>query len=403
MTTPATRALMDVLNGTDRQARFIGGCVRDAVLGRPIQDIDVATNQHPEVVIELAEAAGFRTIPTGLSHGTITVLVDGQPFEVTTLRLDVETDGRHARVAFTDDWQADAARRDFTMNAISMDTGGRLFDYFGGVPDARAGRVVFVGDPRTRLQEDRLRLFRFFRFHALYGDGHPDSAGLEACREEVSGISELSAERIRVELLKLLAADDPVPVWTDMVRMRVFEVLDLPVCGVDQLARFLVLEREYSVQFSKSRSLCRLAALAANGANAGTAQVLANRLRLSSAERDHLKHAFYVAMETPDSEASIRSLLYHCGVDTAVNGAMLVLSKSGNAGNHDLWRQLISTAETWVQPKFPLAGRDLLAVGLQPGPRMGEVLKQVENWWLVEAFRPDKDACLVEAVRLLEA
>ena len=221
MTAPATRAVTEALSAEGATVRFVGGCVRDAVLGRDAKDVDIATPDPPETVIALLEAAGLKAVPTGIAHGTVTAVADGTPFEVTTLRHDVETDGRHAKVAFTDDWVADAARRDFTLNALYCDADGALYDPVGGIEDARRGRVRFVGDARARIEEDALRLLRFFRFHAHYGRGEADATALAACRELAPLLANLSGERLRDETLKLLAAPESAPVVALMIDMGV--------------------------------------------------------------------------------------------------------------------------------------------------------------------------------------
>ncbi|MDX1426079.1 MAG: CCA tRNA nucleotidyltransferase, partial [Kiloniellales bacterium] len=230
MTAPATRAVLAALGAEGAVPRFVGGCVRDAVVARPVTDVDIATPDPPQRVIALIERAGLKAVPTGLAHGTVTAVADGRPFEVTSLRVDVETYGRHAKVAFTDDWQADAARRDLTINALSCDPDGRIYDYFGGLADLRAGRVRFVGEPRARIREDYLRLLRFFRFHAHYGRGAPDPEGLAAAGELAPEATHLSGERVRAELLRLLAAPDPAPVVAVMAAAGVLRAF-LPEAG----------------------------------------------------------------------------------------------------------------------------------------------------------------------------
>jgi hypothetical protein len=237
MTAPHTRAVLAALSAEGAAPRFVGGCVRDAELGRPVKDIDIATPDPPERVLALLERAGLKAVPTGLAHGTVTAISRGRPFEVTSLRIDVETYGRHAKVEFTDDWQADAGRRDLTINALSCAPDGRIFDYFGGLEDLRAGRVRFVGDPRARIREDYLRLLRFFRFHAHYGRGAPDPEGLAAAGELAPKATKLSGERVRAELLRLLAAPDPVPVLDLMAARGVLRVFLPEAADTAALAR----------------------------------------------------------------------------------------------------------------------------------------------------------------------
>ncbi|MFQ5959208.1 MAG: CCA tRNA nucleotidyltransferase, partial [Alphaproteobacteria bacterium] len=236
MTVRATRAVVDALRAQGAEVRFVGGCVRDAVAGRKVTDVDIATPDPPETVIRLLEAAGIRVVPTGIKHGTVTAVVARRPFEITTLRRDVETYGRHAKVAFTDDWTADAARRDFTINALFCAPDGTLYDPFGGLDDLRAGRVRFVGDAVQRIREDVLRLLRFFRFYAHYGRPPPDAEALAACRAMALALPSLSGERVCAELLRLLAADDPAAVLELMIEADVLEFVLPEVAGVGALA-----------------------------------------------------------------------------------------------------------------------------------------------------------------------
>ena len=239
MTAPDSRAVLEALQAEGAEVRFVGGCVRDALAGRPVKDIDLATADPPEKVISLLEQAGLKAVPTGIAHGTVTAVSDHHPYEVTTLRRDVETHGRHATVAFTDDWAADAARRDFTFNALSCRADGTLFDPYEGEADLRAGRVRFVGDARERIEEDYLRLLRFFRFHAHYGRGEPDRAGLAAAAALAPKLVRLSGERIRTEIFTLLKAPDPVPVLEVMARHRIFAAV-LPDLGSPSILRALI-------------------------------------------------------------------------------------------------------------------------------------------------------------------
>ena len=254
---PETQAVLAALGADGTELRFVGGCVRDAVAGRPVKDVDLATPDPPERVTALLERAGIKAVPTGLEHGTVTAVSGGRPFEVTTLRVDVETYGRRARVAYTDDWQADAARRDLTINALSCAPDGTLYDPFGGLGDLRGGRVRFIGDPRQRIREDYLRLLRFFRFHAHYGKGGPDPEGLAAATELAAEATDLSGERVRDELLKLLAADDPLPVLELMHAHGVLRSFLPETAGMAVLAWSLVYGSLQRV-FSQKAGLARL-------------------------------------------------------------------------------------------------------------------------------------------------
>lgn len=392
-----TRAVIDALRAGGADVRFVGGCVRDAVAGRAISDIDLATEAPPERVVELLEAAGLRAVPTGLAHGTVTAVSGGRPFEVTTLRHDVETDGRHAVVAFTDDWEADAARRDFTINALSLEPEGLLHDPFGGVADLRAGRVRFVGDPYQRIEEDVLRLLRYFRFYAHYGRPPPDPESLRACGKMAHLLPRLSAERVRVELLKLLAAPDPAAVMRLMRDEGVLDHFLAHATAIDRLARLVAIETGLGL----NDPLRRLAAVLP--VDGETARHLAQGLRLSNVERDRL-----VAMAEPDpapspalGAAERRQLLYRVGAE-AWRDAVLVAWAEGAAAAQDAsWRDLLATADTWRRPQFPLTGRDVKRLGVAEGAAVGELLQAVEAWWIEGDFAADRTACLARLKSLV--
>lgn len=245
---PAVQKVVQAIKAAGGEARFVGGCVRDAILGRKLGDFDLATTLRPEAVQAACEKAGCKVVPTGIKHGTVTVIADHQVFEVTTLRRDVATDGRWAEVEYTNDWQQDAARRDFTMNALFCDADGNVTDFFGGIDDLKAGLVRFVGEPEQRIKEDVLRILRFFRFFAHYGKGEPDASGLAACKALVSLLPALSVERVRTELLKLLQADNPVPTWQLMLDIGVFKALDLPLGNIERLDQVVRHENTLSSQ-----------------------------------------------------------------------------------------------------------------------------------------------------------
>jgi poly(A) polymerase len=389
MRDPTTRRVMAALAAAGPAPRFVGGCVRNALLGRPVEDIDIATPLAPEAVMAALRAAGIKAVPTGIAHGTVTAVADHRPFEITTLRVDVETHGRHATVAFTDDWQADAARRDFTMNALSAEIDGTVHDYFGGIEDARAGRVVFVGDAARRIAEDYLRILRFFRFHAHYGRVPPDAATRAAIRGHVAGLDRLSGERLRQELRKLLLAPDPVPAW----RLAIDAGAAAAVIGedgaVDRLAGLVALEPE-------ADWIRRLAGLLTLGPDAVPAR--ADRLRLSNAEKKRL-----VALCTPPPDLpadadgpALRAWLWRQGVADGRDRLQLLLA---GAPADDPRRALLPTALAWDPPRFPLTGRDVARIGIPPGPRTGALLRAVEDWWIARDFAPDRDACLAELAR----
>lgn len=402
MTAPETSAVMDALDNAGASVRFVGGCVRDALLGRAVRDIDLATDADPETVMAALRKAGIKTVPTGLSHGTVTAVVDGHPFEITTLRHDVETDGRHATVAFTDDWEADASRRDFTFNALSLEPDGTLHDPFGGRADLQAGRVRFVGEPLQRLTEDVLRLLRFFRFHAYYGKQEPDPAGLAACRAMAPKLTRLSAERVRAELYKLLTAPDPVPALRAMAAVGAAAAV-LPVAlDIDRLDRLVRRESELGEGLPPPfapDAVRRLAALLRTDA-AGAGDI-AGRLKLSNADRDRLVALAAPEIEIPPDagERALRSLIYRLGIGRFVDLLLLGWARQDGDGR---WSGMLALARSWPPPRLPVSGADVRALGIPAGPRVGRLLSAVDDWWMDADFAPDRAACLARLRRLAE-
>jgi poly(A) polymerase/tRNA nucleotidyltransferase (CCA-adding enzyme) len=378
----ALPALVPVLDALPA-ARLVGGCVRDSVAGRAIADIDLATPDPPETVLRVLQAAGIRAVPTGLAHGTVTAISQGQGFEITTLRRDVETDGRHARVAWTDDWQQDAARRDFTINAMSMDRSGQVFDYFGGQADLKAGRVRFVGEPATRLREDRLRVLRFFRFQARYGTGPADPAALLAITAAADHLGTLSAERIWHELRRILAAPDPVDAVRLMQQTRVLAAI-LPE-GADpaRLARLIAIQ-------APNDPILRLAALLPPSLTRQDALAFVTRLRLSNADRDLLLTLRAGALPAADAGDTV---LRQALADDPAN----VLAGRAWLAGYDLQTQL----QGMKRPVFPLEGRDVVALGVPPGPEVGRWLRRLRQWWWDCGCLPDAAACRAELARHL--
>jgi poly(A) polymerase len=394
MAEPETRAVIEALRtaGGPDAARFVGGCVRDALLGRPVSDIDIATPLTPDAVTAALQAAGLGAHPTGVEHGTVTATCRGRPFEVTTLRRDVETDGRRAVVAFTTDWAEDAQRRDFRLNALYLDPEGALFDPTGGgLADARAGRIVFVGDAETRLREDHLRSLRFFRFLAWYGRGAPDAAALAACAKLKDGVTGLSGERIAKELIKLFAAPDPRPSVRLMAQAGVLEAA-LPQAS--DLVRFGAM-----VEIDPDPVLRLSALLPSDDFQVAAA---AKRLRLSNVERRRLLCAVPEgpALHGGLSLPELRRAIYRVGADTVRDRLKLAAATSGE-GAQGIAAALAET-ESWERPAFPLGGDDLKAVGVPAGPRLGRLLKLVEDWWSEADFAPDRTAVLARLQRALE-
>ncbi len=370
--------------------------MRDGLLGRRVADIDIATPALPEAVTRAVEAAGLKAVPTGIAHGTVTAVVDGKPFEITTLRRDVETDGRHAVVAFTDTWQEDAARRDFTMNALYADRDGHVTDFFGGVADARAGLVRFIGDAGTRIREDALRILRFFRFHAWYGRNGFDPAGIAACSELALLIDGLSRERVRDETLKLLGAPDPAPVWQAMVDHGIAVHIDPSLTRWRDLADLVALEGELGLQPDPIR---RLAAL--SGPISGDALAhLKSRLKLSNRAE-----AQWEAIDGLEPKVALvtqtlfRRALYGSAPDFLRDAALLAHVRVGVPGLAAL-AGLVATLKTWRKPRLPITASDLRPLGVAPGPDMGRLLRAIEAWWAAADFAPDRRRCLMEAARL---
>ena len=383
--------LLAVLDGGGEEARVVGGAVRNALLGEPVGDIDIATTAMPDEVVRRVAAAGFKPVPTGIEHGTVTAVVDGTPFEVTTLREDVETFGRHARVAFGRNWQRDAERRDFTMNALYAARDGTVHDHVGGLDDLEERRVRFIGDPAKRIAEDYLRILRFFRFHAAYGDGgHPDAAGLSACIAGRAGLETLSRERVRTEMLKLLPATHAVPA---LVSMSEAGLLVAVLGGVPLLASFAnmtKLERELSLAPDPVR---RLGALAVSTGE--DAERLRERLRLANSEYDRLESIaegwWHISAATGMHDA--RVLIYRLGPEKFLDRALLAWSRAWSESvADDRWHDLVLLPGRWTAPAFPLKAADFLARGVAKGPALGAALRAAEEAWVALDFPMDAAA-----------
>lgn len=386
MTAAETRAVLAALEAGGFQGRFVGGCVRDTLLGRRIGDIDIATDARPEELVKCLETAGLRAVPTGIDHGTVTAVSDGKPFEITTLRHDVETDGRRAVVRFTDDWEGDAARRDLTINAMSLEADGTLHDPFGGQADLQAGRIRFVGDAHDRIAEDVLRLLRYFRFYAHYGKPPPDPAALTACKAMAPRLPNLSGERVRVELLKLLTAPDPMPVLQLMADADVFENILPEATGQARLRRLIAVEADVGVPVDPLR---RLAALLVGDAR--TMARVGERLRLSNTEKTYLEIGMTETVSPSLKDAERRRALYRLGKDTVRE---LVLIGWAGSTEDTGWRDLLDATDAWTPKRFPLAGRDVLERGVVRGPAVGALLGAVEDWWIDGNFAAGRDECL---------
>ena len=395
MTRQETRDVMVALSTRGTTPRFVGGCVRDALLDRPVKDIDIATSDAPEIVLEKLAAAGLKSVPTGLKHGTVTAIANGQPFEVTTLRRDVETDGRHAEVAFTDDWLEDAGRRDLTFNAIYCDLDGTLYDPVDGLADLRAGAVRFVGDADDRIQEDVLRILRFFRFFAHYSSGDIDAAGLKACKDHAHQLPRLSAERISAEMLRLLSALDPVPTVQLMAEASVLSQILPGDQHINNLRQLVKIE----VDAGSPDPLRRLFVL--GQPDKPDAKTFAASFRLSNVQKIRvLALADRMDNLSPDlPDRDLRKLLYIRGVEAALDASYLNQAKA--AKHNSGWTGLRQRIERWRRPQFPLKGQDVLDLGLAPGPQVGELVKAMQAWWIAGEFNADRDACIAELKRLI--
>lgn len=391
--------LLDVLGRDGEEARVVGGAVRNALLGLAVDEIDVATTAVPEEVVRRVEAAGWKAVPTGIDHGTVTVVIDGKPFEVTTLRQDVETYGRRAKVVFGRDWRSDAERRDFTINALSVSADGRIHDYVGGIADITARCVRFIGEPATRIGEDYLRILRFFRFHAWYGIGHPDAAGLHACILARTGLETLSRERVRMELLKLLLAPHATPTLAVMAEAG---ILGTVLGGVPLLASFENLMKVEAAMGLSANAVRRLGALAVTVKEDG--ERLGLRLRLSNAEAERLvalEHWWCVSPEGGDQAA--HALLYHLGPQSFTDRVLVAWSRSAAGATNLAWHTLADLPRRWTAPNFPLRAADFIDRGLTPSPALGAAMRGAEEAWIAADFPAERAALDAIADRIARA
>ena len=366
---PGMDRLLKTLGGAEGDTRFVGGCVRDTLLGLAVSDVDLATRIAPDEVMRRLDKARIKAVPTGLAHGTVTAVIGGAPVEVTTLRRDVATDGRHATIAYTEDWREDAARRDFTFNALLADPrGGEIFDYFGGVEDLEAGRVRFIGDPLRRIAEDHLRILRFFRFHARFGAGAPDSNALDACAERANDLMALSRERIADELLKLLGLPDPAPTVALMIADGILKPVLPEIGSADRLHALVAAERRAGIEPEAIRRLAAL--LPIDGDVAGS---VAARLRLSKRLAKRLVSAADAALDSPEP------LAYRIGTASAIDRILLHGEPGPGTGK----------LESWQRPRLPVGGGDLVARGLKAGPIVAQTLQAIEAEWIARGFPDD--------------
>ncbi|MBO4222097.1 CCA tRNA nucleotidyltransferase [Bradyrhizobium neotropicale] len=377
-----TARVLALLNADGEEARVVGGAVRNALLHRPIGDIDLATTAVPEEVMRRAKAAGIKSVPTGIEHGTVTLVVDKHPFEVTTLREDTETYGRKAKVAFGRDWARDAERRDFTINGLSVDAAGMVHDHVGGLDDIAARRVRFIGDPGQRIAEDYLRILRFFRMHASYGAGDPDRAGYLACIAGRAGLAQLSAERVRMEVLKLVVADGAVVAVTAMADGGLLQMILGGVGYTGPFALMIAAERELGLEASAVR---RLGALAL--AITEDARRVASKLRLTNAEAKALEAMADRWWQLAGiDEAAARRWLYRLGEPAYLDRLMLAWARISDGHDIAQWRELARLPQRWQAPKFPLKAADFISRGIAEGPALGHVLAEAEQAWLAAEF-----------------
>jgi poly(A) polymerase len=384
--------LLAALNGDGEEARVVGGAVRNALLRLPVGEIDVASTAVPDEVVRRVQAAGWKAVPTGIEHGTVTVVINNHPFEVTTLRQDIETFGRRARVMFGRDWRADAERRDFTINALSASTDGTVFDYVGGLDDIAARRVRFIGDPNQRIAEDYLRILRFFRFHANFADGPPDADGLLACIRARAGLDTLSRERLRMELLKLFVAPRAAATLAVMAESGLLGPVLGGVPYVADFAKVAGIEAALGVDVDPVRRLGALAVMVSEDA-----ERLSQRLRLSNAEAERLMALELWWRISPSAgEKAARALLYHLGPESFTDRVLLAWARArAGAADRD-WRALASLPQHWTAPAFPLKAADFTRRGLTPGPALGAALRAAKDAWIAADFPADSEA--IEAI-----
>ncbi len=400
MTAPETVAVMAALASAGGEARFVGGCVRDALLGRRVSDVDIATHEPPERVLNLLARGGIKAIPTGIKHGTVTAVIGTRHFEITTLRRDVETYGRHAKVEYTNDWHADAARRDFTINALFCDGDGAIFDPFGGLADLNARRVRFVGDAEARIREDVLRLLRFFRFHAHYGSPPADPSAMAACSRLADLLPTLSGERVRGETLKLMGAPEPASVVELMRQSGVLPHFLPEASRIDRLRALVTIEGALPPDLVPPADPIRRLAALLDGSEA-SALAVAVRLRFSNAERDRLVGLAADSELSPSLPAPMRHrLIYKYGRERYRD---LALIRWADAVAFDgaverpvdgAWVEMLRAGAEWTVPRFPLKGRDAVRLGVPPGPAVGRLMAAVEDWWVAADFQADRAMCM---------
>lgn len=381
--------VLAVLNGEGEETRVVGGAVRNLLLGLPVTEIDLATTAAPKAVIDRVTAGGFKAVPTGIEHGTITVVAEGKPFEVTSLREDVETDGRHAVVRFGRDWKKDAERRDFTINAMSLSSDGTVHDYCGGLADIEARRVRFIGDADRRIAEDYLRVLRFFRFFAAYGEGEPDAQGYVACARARPKLGALSRERIRAEIMKTLAARRADDAMTAMADAGIYDAVFANAPELPALSRLMLIEQSLEIETDAVR---RLAAVAVRIDE--DAMHLRERFRLSNEEYRRLYSMAdrWWQLAPSSGEAYAKEMLYRIGPEEYADRALISFAHANVSLADEQWGALLSLPKRWSAPKFPLSADDFIKRGVEKGPKLGRALASAEAAWIAADFPEDAAA-----------
>ena len=405
MNTSEVRKIMAALS-KDGEARFVGGCVRDALIDKKITDIDIATTHKPEKTTELLEKTGTKVIPTGIEHGTVTAVINHKKFEITTLRRDVECYGRHAEVEFTDNWQEDAARRDFTMNALSMDMKGEIYDYFEGIDDLNAGKVKFIGDAEQRIKEDYLRILRLFRFHTYYGKGVIDDQQIKIVARNSEGLKSLSGERIQTEMLKILSAPDPFYVIKIMSEAGILgKVIPNSSNAFDLSLLSSLIDIEKAEKITTDPYV-RLACIILPNQQANFVQIIADSWKLSNSSRSEIDVLLTEELvETSISEADKKKLIRRIGKKHA--NLIAIISWTSEINNNpdeskqtnDKFRNFLKFIEDWQIPEFPLRGSDIMALGIKEGKEIGKTLRKAEEYWENRDYKPTKDKLLSKVMR----
>ncbi|EAU40719.1 probable poly(A) polymerase [Fulvimarina pelagi HTCC2506] len=396
---PLLQSVLAVLNEGEEEARIVGGPVRNTLLGQPVSDIDIATTCLPDEASRRIESSGFKVVPTGIEHGTITVIANGRPFEVTTLREDLSTDGRHAEVKFGRDWEADAWRRDFTINALYAKADGEIVDPVGGLADIEGRVLRFIGDAEARIKEDYLRILRFYRFFAWYGRGRPDAAGIRASAKLKAGLAHLSAERIWMELKKLLGAPDPsrALLWMRQAGVLTAVLPESERWGIDNIHPLIDTETQFG--WSADPLLRLLAIIPPDAARIGE---LAGRLKLSKKERDRL--LAYADAENPSAEESdgaLRARLYFGDPTAIADRLKLALTLARQKEDLQVSSRLtaqLAVASGFAPPDFPLNGEDMLAAGYSPGPDLGKAMQRMKRLWAEGGFVMSREVLLDKAM-----